>query len=56
VLRDRRTAARQLTAAEARPGQMNAKKEAIDSRINHVNNAAMKQAMTISPRPGSIRI
>ena len=52
ALRDRQTAAQQLAAVAALQGQMNAKREAIDSRIDQVNSAAMKQAMAIFDQTG----
>jgi peptidoglycan DL-endopeptidase CwlO len=52
ALRDRQTAAQQLAAVEALQGQMNAKKEAIDGKIDQVNSAAMKQAMAIFTQTG----
>jgi cell wall-associated NlpC family hydrolase len=47
ALRDRQTAAQQVAAVQAVQSQMNAKKRAIDSKIDQVNSAAMKQAMAI---------
>jgi peptidoglycan DL-endopeptidase CwlO len=52
ALRDRQTATQQLAAVEALQAQMNAKKEAIDSKIDQVNSAAMRQAMAIFDRTG----
>ena len=52
ALRGRQTAAQQLGAVEALQGQMDAKKEAIDSKIDQVNSAAMKQAMAIFTQTG----
>ena len=52
ALRDRQTAAQQLAAVEALLGQMNAKREAIDSKIDQVNSAAMEQAMAIFDQTG----
>jgi peptidoglycan DL-endopeptidase CwlO len=52
ALRDRQTADQQLAAVNALEAQMNAKKEAIDSKIDQVNSAAMKQAMAIFTRTG----
>jgi peptidoglycan DL-endopeptidase CwlO len=52
ALRARQTAAQQLAAVEALQGQMNAKKEAIGSKIDQVNGAAMKQAMAIFDQSG----
>ena len=52
ALRDRQTAAQQLAAVEALEGQMNAKRQAIDSKIDQVNSAAMQQAMSIFDQTG----
>jgi cell wall-associated NlpC family hydrolase len=52
ALRDRQTAAQQVAAVQAVQSQMNAKKQAIDSRIDQVNSAAMKQAMAIFDQTG----
>jgi len=52
ALRDRQTAAQQLAAVEALQGQMNAKRQAIDSKIDQVNSAAMQQAMSIFDQTG----
>jgi peptidoglycan DL-endopeptidase CwlO len=52
ALRDRQTAAQQLAAVTALQGQMNAKRQAIDSKIDQVNSAAMRQAMAIFDQTG----
>lgn len=52
ALRDRQTAAQQVAAVQAVQSQMNAKKQAIDSKIDQVNSAAMKQAMAIFDQTG----
>ena len=52
ALRDRQTAAQQVAAVQAVQSQMNAKKQAIDSKIDQVNSAAMKQAMAIFEQTG----
>jgi cell wall-associated NlpC family hydrolase len=52
ALRDQQTAAQQLAAAEVLQGQMKAKRQAIDSKIDQVNSAAMKQAMAIFDESG----
>jgi cell wall-associated NlpC family hydrolase len=52
ALRDRQTAAQQVAAVQAVQSQMNAKKQAIDTKIDQVNNAAMKQAMAIFDQTG----
>jgi peptidoglycan DL-endopeptidase CwlO len=52
ALRDRQTAAQQVAAVEAVQSQMNAKKQVIDSEIDQVNSAAMKQAMAIFSQTG----
>jgi peptidoglycan DL-endopeptidase CwlO len=52
ALRDRQTAAQQVAAVQAVQSQMSAKKQAIDSKIDQVNSAAMKQAMAIFDQTG----
>jgi peptidoglycan DL-endopeptidase CwlO len=52
ALRDRQTAAQQVAAVQAVQSRMNAKKQAIDSKIDQVNSAAMKQAMAIFDQTG----
>jgi cell wall-associated NlpC family hydrolase len=52
ALRDRQTAAQQVAAVQAVQSQMNGKKQAIDSKIDQVNSAAMKQAMAIFDQTG----
>jgi peptidoglycan DL-endopeptidase CwlO len=52
ALRDQQTAAQQVAAAQAVQSQMNAKKQAILSKIDQVNSAAMKQAMAIFEQTG----
>jgi peptidoglycan DL-endopeptidase CwlO len=52
ALRDRQVADQQLAAVTALEAQMNAKKAAIESKIDQVNSAAMKQAMAIFTRTG----
>jgi peptidoglycan DL-endopeptidase CwlO len=50
--RARQTADQQVGAVTALQAQMNAKKNAIDAKIDLVNSAAMKQAMTIFTQTG----
>ena len=50
--RDRQTADQQVAAVQALQAQMNAKKQAIDAKIDQVNSAAMKQAMAIFTQTG----
>jgi peptidoglycan DL-endopeptidase CwlO len=52
ALRDRQVADQQLAAMAALEAQMNAKKAAIDRKIDQVNSAAMKQAMAIFTQTG----
>jgi peptidoglycan DL-endopeptidase CwlO len=52
ALRDRQVAGQQLAAVAALEARMNAKKAAIDSKIDQVNSAAMKQAMAIFTQTG----
>ena len=52
ALRDKQTAEQQIAAVNALETQMNAKKELILSKIDKVNSAAMKQAMTIFEQTG----
>ncbi len=53
ALRDKQTADQQVAQAKTLEAQMNAKKKAIDGKIDQVNGAAMKQAMTIFEQTGS---
>jgi cell wall-associated NlpC family hydrolase len=50
--RARQTAGQQLAAVMALQAQMNAKKQAIDAKIDQVNSAAMKRAMAIFTQTG----
>ena len=50
--RARRTADQQLAAVQALETQMNARKQAIDAKIDQVNSAAMQQAMAIFTQTG----
>ena len=50
--RARQTADQQLATVRALEAQMNAKREAIDTKIDQVNSAAMKQAMAIFTQTG----
>jgi peptidoglycan DL-endopeptidase CwlO len=50
--RARQTADQQVASVKALQAQMNAKKAAIDAKIDQVNSAAMKQAMTIFTQTG----
>ena len=52
AVRDRQTAEQQVAAVNALEAQMNAKRQAIDGKINQVNSAAMRQAMTIFNQTG----
>jgi peptidoglycan DL-endopeptidase CwlO len=52
ALRDRQVAGQQLAAVTALQAQMNVKKTAIESKIDQVNSAAMKQAMAIFTKTG----
>jgi peptidoglycan DL-endopeptidase CwlO len=51
-LRDRQTADQQLAAVKALQAEMNAKKDAIEAKIDLVNSAAFKQAMAIFEQTG----
>jgi peptidoglycan DL-endopeptidase CwlO len=51
-LRARQTADQQVAAVKALQAQMNAKKNAIEAKIDVVNSAAMKQAMAIYTQTG----
>jgi peptidoglycan DL-endopeptidase CwlO len=51
-LRARQTADQQVAAVSALEAQMNAKKNAIDAKIDQVNSAAMKQAMAVFTQTG----
>jgi len=50
--RARQTAGQQLAAVRALEAQMNAKREAIDTKIDQVNSAAMKQAVAVFTQTG----
>ena len=50
--RARQTAGQQVAAAKALDSQMNTKRQAIDTKIDQVNSAAMKQAMAIFTQTG----
>jgi peptidoglycan DL-endopeptidase CwlO len=50
--RARQTADQQLATVKALQAQMNAKKQAIETKIDRVNSAAMKQAMAIFTQTG----
>ena len=52
ALRDKQTADQQVAAVNALQTQMNAKKKLIDSKIDQVNSAAMKQAMAVFTQTG----
>ncbi len=52
ALRDRQTADQQLGAVNALQAEMNAKKDAIEAKIDLVNSAAFKQAMAIFEQTG----
>jgi peptidoglycan DL-endopeptidase CwlO len=52
ALRDKRVADQQVASVTALEGQMNAKKKAIDAKIDVVNSAAMKQAMAVFTQTG----
>ncbi len=52
ALRDKQTADQQIAAVNALEAQMDAKKKIIDAKIDKVNSAAMKQAMTIFEQTG----
>jgi peptidoglycan DL-endopeptidase CwlO len=53
ALRAKQTADQQVAAVEALQAQMNAKKQAIQAKIDVVNSAAMKQAMAVFTQTGS---
>ncbi len=53
ALRAKQTADQQVAAVEALQVQMNAKKKAIQAKIDVVNSAAMKQAMAVFTQTGS---
>jgi cell wall-associated NlpC family hydrolase len=53
ALRAKQTADQQVAAVEALQVQMNAKKQAIQAKIDVVNGAAMKQAMAVFTQTGS---
>jgi peptidoglycan DL-endopeptidase CwlO len=52
ALRDKQVADQQVASVTALEAQMNAKKKAIDAKIDVVNSAAMKQAMAIFTQTG----
>ena len=52
ALRDKETAQQQIAAVNALENQMNGKKKLILAKIDKVNSAAMKQAMTIFEQTG----
>ena len=52
AVRARQTAEQQVAAVNALEAQMNAKRKAIDGKIDQVNSAAMRQAMTIFNQTG----
>ena len=52
AVRARQTAEQQVAAVNALQAQMNAKRTAIDGKIDQVNSAAMRQAMTIFNQTG----
>jgi cell wall-associated NlpC family hydrolase len=52
ALRDKQTADQQVAQVNAVETQMNAKKKAIDAKIDQVNSAAMTQAMAIFTQTG----
>ncbi len=53
ALRDKQTAEQQIAAVNAVETQMNAKKKLILAKIDKVNSAAMKQAMTVFEQTGT---
>jgi len=55
ALRDKQTAQQQIAAVNALEQQMDGKKKLILAKIDKVNSAAMKQAMTIFEQTGSTR-
>ncbi len=52
ALRDKQTAGQQVATVQALEAQMNAKKQAIDAKIDVINSAAMKQAMAVFDQTG----
>jgi cell wall-associated NlpC family hydrolase len=52
ALRDKQVADQQVASVTALEAQMNAKKKVIDAKIDVVNSAAMKQAMTVFTQTG----
>ncbi len=52
ALRAKQTADQQISAVQALEAQMATKKKAIDAKIDVVNSAAMKQAMTVFEQTG----
>ncbi len=53
ALRAKQTADQQVAAVQALQAQMNAKKQAIDAKIDVINGAAMKQAMAVFTQTGN---
>ena len=53
ALRAKQTADQQVAAVKALQTQMNAKKQAIDAKIDVINGAAMKQAMAVFTQTGN---
>jgi cell wall-associated NlpC family hydrolase len=53
ALRAKQTADQQVAAVQALQTQMNAKKQAIDAKIDVINGAAMKQAMAVFTQTGN---
>jgi len=53
ALRAKQTADQQIAAVKALQAQMNTKKQAIEAKIDVVNSAAMKQAMTVFEQTGT---
>jgi peptidoglycan DL-endopeptidase CwlO len=53
ALRAKQTADQQVAAVEALQTQMNARKQAIDAKIDVINGAAMKQAMAVFTQTGN---
>ncbi len=52
ALRDKQIADQQVSAVDSLEAQMNAKKQAIEAKIDVVNSAAMKQAMAVFNQTG----
>lgn len=53
ALRAKQTADQQVAAVQALQAQMNAKKQAIDAKIDVINGVAMKQAMAVFTQTGN---